>query len=159
MNSLIITSIDIVKLERIAKLLASYLKKGDIILLGGDLGAGKTTFTQFLAQEMNVDEKEYVSSPSYALLHEYTATIPFYHMDLYRLHDADDVEDAGLLEYMYAEGLCVVEWPERLGINKPNEYLAINFEIVEADSRNIDFFLCGKRWGQKQSMFKELSLL
>ena len=70
-------------------------------------------------------EDDYVSSPSFALMHEYQSRLPVYHMDLYRLAGEDDVEASGLLEYFDLQGVVVVEWPERLGIFIPEAHLAI----------------------------------
>ena len=116
---------DLPALERIAQVLAEQLQAGDVLLLYGSLGAGKTTFTQLLARGLGVGEDDYVSSPSFALMHEYQSRLPVYHMDLYRLAGEDDVEASGLLEYFDLQGVVVVEWPERLGIFIPEAHLAI----------------------------------
>ena len=75
--------------------------------------AGKTTLTQSIAQGLEVPEDQYVSSPSFALLHEYPGRIPLFHLDCYRLAGEEDVEGAGLADYIGGPGLTVIEWPDR----------------------------------------------
>ena len=116
---------DLAALRWFAKELAAQLQPGDVLLLYGSLGAGKTTLTQLLASFLGVGENEYVSSPSFSLVHEYQGRLPIYHMDLYRLGGEDDVEASGLLEYFDDQGVVVVEWPERLGTQGWPEALAL----------------------------------
>jgi tRNA threonylcarbamoyladenosine biosynthesis protein TsaE len=110
-------------------------KNGDVILLHGGLGVGKTTLTQAIAAGLGVPPDQYVSSPSFALLHEYQGRLPLFHLDCYRLADEEDVEGAGLLEYIGRTGLTVVEWPERLGRLRPVERLDIFLEAVSESGR------------------------
>lgn len=98
----------------LAAALAPLLQLGDVLLLHGALGAGKTSLVQVLAEALGVQEDQYVSSPSFALLHEYQGRLPLYHMDFYRLQDHEEVEAAGLLEPFAQPGICLVEWPDRL---------------------------------------------
>ena len=128
------------QLEQIAAQIALQLLPGDIILLYGELGSGKTTFTQFLSRALQVPDDEYVASPSFALLHEYRGSLPIYHMDLYRLNSEEQVEESGLLEYFNRDGVTVVEWPERLGNQVPEEYLSLHFREEVGDRF---FCLCG----------------
>jgi tRNA threonylcarbamoyladenosine biosynthesis protein TsaE len=91
---------------------AARLKAGDAVALRGSLGAGKTLFSRGVARALGYDGP--VSSPSYALVHEYPARFPVYHMDLYRLAPGADWEEIGLAHYLDGHGVCLVEWPERL---------------------------------------------
>jgi tRNA threonylcarbamoyladenosine biosynthesis protein TsaE len=120
---------------RFGRLLGALCALGDVIGLGGDLGAGKTTLTQAIAAGAGVDPAEYVNSPSFALLHEYHGRIPFYHMDFYRLHGADDVVGLGLDEYLYRSGIAVVEWYERAESVFPGSTLFVDLVIVDAERR------------------------
>lgn len=91
--------------------LGTVLKAGDVLLLAGDLGAGKTTLTQGLAQGLGVTE--FVNSPTFVIINEYdTGRLPLYHMDLYRVEDEAQLFDLGLEEYLFGKGICVIEWPE-----------------------------------------------
>lgn len=127
-------------------MLAGMLHPGDVLLLFGPLGAGKTTFTQILARELGVGEEQYVSSPSFALMHEYRGRLPIAHMDLYRLAGEDDIEAAGLLDYLGQEALSIVEWPERLGDLTPQNRLDILIEPVDAMLRHLRLTPHGKDW-------------
>lgn len=117
---------DLPALGRLATALAEELGAGDVVLLYGTLGAGKTTFVQLLAQVLQVADA--VSSPSFALVHEYSGRLELCHMDLYRLSGAEDVEDSGLLEYFDSGAVVLVEWPERLGALIPPERLDLFFD-------------------------------
>lgn len=87
------------------------LKAGDILLLEGDLGAGKTTFTQGLAKGLGVSE--YVNSPTFVIINEYfSGTLPLYHMDLYRVEEEAQLYDLGVEEYFFGNGVSVIEWPQ-----------------------------------------------
>lgn len=122
---------------------------GDVILLTGDLGAGKTTLTQFIARSLGVPDEYYVTSPSFALLHEYPGRIPLYHMDCYRLQSEDDVEESGLVDYIVADGLSVVEWPDRLGSLIPDDRLDIEIYLLENESRIVQITPHGDLWQKR----------
>ncbi len=117
------------------RLLGQSAQPGDVICLDGDLGAGKTTLTQAIAQGLGVPASEYVTSPSFAILHEYQGRLPLYHMDFYRLTDAADVQDMGLDEYLFLSGLAVLEWCERAGGLIPATSLKINMTTLPDESR------------------------
>jgi tRNA threonylcarbamoyladenosine biosynthesis protein TsaE len=96
----------------IAAEFAATLRPGDAVALRGPLGAGKTLFAGGVARALGYDGP--VSSPSYALVHEYAGKVPVYHMDLYRLAPGADWEEIGLSHYLDGKGICLIEWPERL---------------------------------------------
>ena len=96
----------------IATEFAATLKPGDAVALRGALGAGKTLFAGGVARALGYSGP--VSSPSYALVHEYAGKVPVYHMDLYRLAPGADWEEIGLAHYLDGKGICLIEWPERL---------------------------------------------
>jgi tRNA threonylcarbamoyladenosine biosynthesis protein TsaE len=142
-------------LPPLADALAAVLEPGDTLLLQGELGAGKTTLTQLLARALGVGEDQYVASPSFALLHEYTGRLPIFHMDLYRLSGEDDVEAAGLLEYFEQQGVCVVEWPDRLGSLTPDSRLDIRIEPRPFEARQFILFPRGDVWRQRMARIAE----
>ncbi len=107
--------------KKLASQMAQKLKIGDVVLLKGDLGAGKTTFIQGLAQGLGVPEDYYVSSPTFALINQYPGRITLFHVDLYRL-EASEVEDLGL-EDLLEEGILAIEWAERLPYSFPHSLL------------------------------------
>ena len=115
--------------------LAATLKPGDVLLLSGDLGAGKTTFVKGLAAGLGIDPDE-VSSPTFTLLHEYRGgRLTLYHADLYRL-DKTATDDLGLEETGVRDGVLAIEWPDRLSHDISDAKL-IRLEIVNDASRRI----------------------
>lgn len=122
---------------------------GEVITLAGSLGAGKTTLTQGIGQGLQVPESCYITSPTFSLLHEYPGRIPLYHMDLYRLHDETEIEELGLLDYLYGTGLTVIEWPERLGSLMPKERLHIELLMLNETERRGEITAHGDGWREK----------
>ena len=148
-DALIVPCTGLAAVSVLATLLAEELVAGDVLLLTGPLGAGKTTFVQALATAMDVGEDQYVSSPSFALVHEYRGRLPIVHMDLYRLDREEDVEAAGLLDYFDHESVCVVEWPDRLGTLTPEHRLDIRIEPDAASTRRFVLMPQGASWRQR----------
>lgn len=118
--------------EKLGRLLGSLATSGDVICLDGDLGAGKTALSQAIARGLGVPDNCYVTSPSFAILHEYEGRIPMYHMDFYRLQDAGEVEDLGFEEYFYLDGLTVIEWSTRALEILPEERMILTI-VQNAD--------------------------
>lgn len=139
-----ITVTSLLETEALAKVIGSSAHAGDIIILSGDLGAGKTTMTKGIALGLGIDRM--IKSPTYTIIREYqSGRIPLYHMDVYRV--AGQTEDLGLEEYFDGEGLSVVEWGQLLAEDLPEQYLAITLEKdseVE-DKRVITLQGVGKR--------------
>ncbi|MFW2364832.1 MAG: tRNA (adenosine(37)-N6)-threonylcarbamoyltransferase complex ATPase subunit type 1 TsaE [Desulforhopalus sp.] len=128
MNTFVFYLPGIAETEVLGQLLGRRARPGDIICLDGDLGAGKTTLTQAIGRGLGVAEGCYITSPSFAILHEYEGRIPMFHMDFYRLQGAEEVEDLGFEEYFYFEGLTVIEWSKRAVEVLPE--VRMSFEIV-----------------------------
>lgn len=127
--------------QNIAYRLGVLVKQKDVILLEGDLGAGKTTFTKGLAKGLNI--KRTVNSPTFNIIKEYQGRIPLYHMDVYRLEGSN--EDLGFEEYFMGEGVCVVEWAHLIEDYLPKEHLKI--VITHSDNgRDITFIPNGTRY-------------
>ena len=97
--------------------LGKCLKPGDIVLLFGDLGAGKTTLTQGICLGLGLNKGEYIRSPTFTLVNEYLGDFPIYHIDLYRLDSFSEIEALGLEEYLFSDGVCIIEWAEKLSPN------------------------------------------
>ncbi|WP_310600272.1 tRNA (adenosine(37)-N6)-threonylcarbamoyltransferase complex ATPase subunit type 1 TsaE [Desulfobulbus sp.] len=136
-------------LTPLAAALAELLVAGDVLLLSGGLGAGKTTLTQALARALEIGDDQYVSSPSFALVHEYTGRLPVVHMDLYRLDNEEDVEAAGLADFFERSAVCVVEWPDQLGGLAPEERLEILIEQNPPAARRLLLVPRGSSWQQR----------
>jgi len=135
--------------RRLGVLLGRTSRRGDVILLTGQLGAGKTTLAQFIAEGLEVPAEYYVTSPSFSLVHEYPGRIPLYHLDCYRLEGEDDVEESGLMDYIAADGLTVVEWPDRLGSLVPAERLDMEIRLAGDDVRVAVLTPHGERWRKR----------
>jgi len=135
--------------ESFGTVLGKTAAPGDIITLGGTLGAGKTTLTQAIGRGLGVAPDIYITSPTFTLLHEYHGRLPLYHMDFYRLGSEDEIESVGLLEYLYGRGLTVIEWPERLGSLMPTERLHVDLIISGENSRTANLFPYGDAWQKK----------
>ncbi len=118
------------------KHLAKALKKGDIICLFGDLGSGKTTLIKGIAEGLNIDPKK-VNSPTFVLMNIYQGRLPLFHFDLYRLEDLHGISSIGYDEFLYGDGISVIEWADRLGEFLPEEYLKIEMKHKKLDERVI----------------------
>jgi tRNA threonylcarbamoyladenosine biosynthesis protein TsaE len=122
---------------RAGRELAAHLEPGSIVCLHGDLGAGKTHFVKGLASYFDILENQ-VNSPTFTLIHEYTTgRIPVYHFDAYRLNDPAEALEIGIPDYLYGDGICVIEWPEKLGKLIPDDALHINLTKLGPTSREI----------------------
>ncbi len=119
--------------EKIGKIISRCLEKGTVLCLGGDLGAGKTAITQFIAKEFGV--KEYITSPTFNIIKEYEGRLPFYHMDVYRIESEDDMYDLGYDEYIYSEGVTVIEWSENIRGILPDERIDIKIDRIDDNKR------------------------
>ncbi|KPJ64598.1 hypothetical protein AMJ44_12530 [candidate division WOR-1 bacterium DG_54_3] len=120
----------------LGKRIGAFLVANDILALIGPLGAGKTTLIQGIAQGLEV--KDYVTSPTFIIINEYQGRFPFYHIDLYRLEEVKDIEELGIEEYFTREGVCVIEWAEKLKELKPKNVKTIEMEIVSESERKIN---------------------
>ncbi|KAB7704486.1 tRNA (adenosine(37)-N6)-threonylcarbamoyltransferase complex ATPase subunit type 1 TsaE [Bacillus aerolatus] len=128
--------------QAFAERLAELLTPGDVLLLEGDLGAGKTTFTQGLAKGLGVSRN--VNSPTFTIIKEYKGRLPLYHMDVYRVSDAE--EDLGFDEYFYGNGVCVVEWAHLIEQQLPEHYLKVMISHKGNDEREIRLEPTGSRY-------------
>ena len=134
--------------------MAHALKGGDIIGLVGDLGSGKTTFTKGIARGLKIKEDE-VNSPTFTLMNVYEGRLSVFHFDLYRLDQIKEILNLGYEEFLYGEGVSVIEWAEKLGRLLPPNYLNVGFENTSENERLIKFLPQGKR---AQEIIKRLKL-
>lgn len=117
--------------------LGRLLKPGDVLALFGDLGAGKTTFTKGLAVGLGLEAD--VHSPTFTLIHEHPGPTPLYHIDLYRLSSEEEVEYIGIDEYIYSDGVTIIEWADRMKSLLPEERLDMEFKMKGDTEREITF--------------------
>lgn len=128
---------------KLAEHLAGLVNEGSLIALDGDLGAGKTTFSQALARSLGVSDT--VNSPTFTIIKEYQGRLPFYHMDVYRITELE-ADDLGLDEYFYGQGLTVVEWAQRIEAILPQERLAIYIENTGPEERSFNLVPSGEKY-------------
>lgn len=128
--------------ESFGKELGQKAQPGDIITLEGDLGAGKTTLTQFIGHGLEVPDSCYITSPTFSLLHEYPGRLPLYHFDLYRVSE-EEIFELGFEDYFYGNGLTVIEWPDRLGSMMPENRLRIQLKFSGDQGRLAIITPCG----------------
>ena len=129
--------------KAIARQIGQAAKPGDVILLVGELGAGKTVFTQGLAEGLGVAET--VNSPTFVLLHEYHGRLTLYHYDLYRLANIEQTVTREWQEFLYGDGVSVVEWANRASDFLPAEHLLLEFTIESETRRVLQLTAAGQR--------------
>ena len=127
---------------------------GDVYLLSGNLGAGKTCFTQGIARGLGIED--YVMSPSFVILREHQGRLQLYHIDLYRLEGVAETADLGLDDYLFGQGVCVVEWAERARSVLPAEHLAVNIEYAGDEERCFQIEAKGPRYHDIIGQLKKL---
>jgi tRNA threonylcarbamoyladenosine biosynthesis protein TsaE len=130
--------------RRLARELGRLAPPGLVIALTGDLGSGKTTFVQGLAQGLAVPPDCYVTSPSFTLINEYQGRIPLCHADLYRLGEGADLEAVGLLERLDQDAVVAIEWAEAAAADLPTDHLAVRLEITGEQQRRITLIAGGR---------------
>ena len=121
--------------ENIARAFSKELKNGDVLCLNGDLGVGKTAFVQGLVKALGVNEP--ISSPTFTIVNCYEGTLPIYHFDVYRIDDSDEMYEIGFEEYVYGNGISIIEWSEKIADILPENRYEI--EIRKDYSIHEDF--------------------
>ena len=117
----------------IAKNYAKTLRGGDVVLLNGEMGAGKTAFTKGVALGLGI--KSEITSPTYAYLNEYDGKL--YHYDCYRLTSGEDAEALGLTDYFYLDGVCIIEWAQNIESALPKKVKIVTIEKINETTRKI----------------------
>jgi tRNA threonylcarbamoyladenosine biosynthesis protein TsaE len=149
---LISNSVD--ETKKMAKKLASLFEAGDIISLTGDLGAGKTSFVQGLAQALDITLQ--IISPTFTLIREYPGKPPLYHFDVYRLKNIQELVELGYEEYFFGEGVCVIEWGDKIRELLPAEHLEIEFRRESENRRKLFVRAYGDKWRNKAKKWVKL---
>jgi tRNA threonylcarbamoyladenosine biosynthesis protein TsaE len=134
--------------------LGELARPGDIFLLSGTLGVGKTCFTQGIA--WGLDIREYALSPTFVLMRELKGKLPLYHIDLYRLDRIEEISELGLDDYLFGNGLCVIEWAEKGLSVLPAEHLLVKIDYLDDTERYFEFTPHGKRYEKLLSQLKLL---
>ena len=136
----------------LGKRIAELVKSGQIILLKGELGTGKTRLVQGIASRLKIENQ--VTSPTYNLINEYRGKLSLYHMDLYRIDDEFELYNIGFEDYLYRDGIIVIEWPE-IALNLiPDDFLLLEFKVIANKKRKIKISGVGV---QSEKILKGLS--
>ena len=152
MKSLKLTSHNLEETRKLGIHLGELAQPGDIYLLMGNLGTGKTTLTQGIA--WGLGSTDYALSPTFVLMRELKGRQALYHIDLYRLDDIAEISDLGLDDYLYGSGLCVIEWAEKGLSVLPAEHLLIKIDYLSDSGRSFEFIPHGKRYEKLLSQLK-----
>lgn len=147
----------------LGKSFGSSLNAGDIVLLFGDLGAGKTKLTQGICSGLELDEDFYIRSPTFTLINEYPGKFPIYHIDLYRLETPEEIYSLGLEEILFNRGVTIIEWAEKLRSNQNPDDLLMNIEeryeikinIISDSQRELTFH----KFSPQPKTFPDFTLL
>lgn len=138
---------------KLGRRLGKLAEPGDIVLLVGDLGTGKTCLAQGIARGLGIGE--YTPSPSFVLIREFYGRLPLYHMDLYRLDRIQEIADLGLDDYLYGSGICVIEWAEKgLGLLPP-QHLLIELSHLSSSERRLKLRPHGPRYREMAAQLLE----
>ena len=126
--------------------LGKLLFPGSVVALIGPLGAGKTQLVRAVSEGLLIRDSRIVTSPTFVLIQEYDARLPIYHFDTYRLADERAFLDLGVQEYFEGEGVCLIEWADRVERSLPSEYLRITFEVTGETTRKLTVQALGHRY-------------
>lgn len=140
--------------KEIGRVIGHLLEPGNIVLLFGELGTGKTCLTKGIADGVGIEKEQHVTSPSYILINIYSGKIPVYHIDLYRIQDSEAIYELGLEEYLYGEGICVVEWADRM-TELPESYIKVVLEWIDFEKRHFHISSVGKGYDRVVNRLKE----
>lgn len=123
----------------LGKKLGSFLKKGDVVALQGTLAAGKTTITKGIAKALGVEDT--ITSPTFCLISEYQGKIPLYHFDVYRLQGADDFANLGAEDMIYGDGVCLIEWSEKIMDELPKKTIIVKLAPADGNPNARDILV------------------
>ncbi|MDD3223975.1 MAG: tRNA (adenosine(37)-N6)-threonylcarbamoyltransferase complex ATPase subunit type 1 TsaE [Clostridium sp.] len=139
----------------LGKKLGSLLNKGDIICLNGDLGTGKTHFTKGIAKGLLIDD--YITSPTFNIVNEYTGRLKLYHFDVYRVNDPDEIYAIGFDEYIFSDAVSIIEWSNYIDELLPKERISIKIEKLLEKGPNFRKIVINY-FGDRYNYVKEITL-
>jgi len=140
-----ITTCSPAETEKLGFCIGSLLQPGSFLALRGGLGGGKTCLTRGVVAAVAPESSSLVASPTYAIMNCYPGSTPVYHFDFYRLTCDDDIVELGFEEFFYGDGICIVEWSERLAELMPPDVLTLLFEYTGGDRRLISITSSGQQ--------------
>lgn len=137
--------------EGIGSFFAKRLIAGDILAFSGDLGSGKTCFIRGVCRGLKVPANIYITSPTFVILNRYEGRLPIYHFDFYRLISEEEIMDLGYEEYFFGQGVCLIEWAERVGGLMPEAHLKVNMYALSENERRIEFQFSDEQYRRRFS--------
>lgn len=129
----IFLSANVAETEKFGQSYAETLKRGDVVVLKGEMGAGKTVFCKGVAKGLGIDDE--ILSPTYAYMNDYGGKL--YHFDCYRLKNGAQAEALGLTDYFYADGVCLIEWAQNIADVLPEKYRTVEIQKTGGETRKI----------------------
>lgn len=145
---------DVEATRSLAAAIASVAAEGDLILLAGELGAGKTAFVQGFGAGLGVDGA--ITSPTFTLAHQYEGRLPMHHLDVYRLERFAEMDDIGVSELLDGGGVVLIEWGDAVAPALPKDYLEITLTYGEGDDeRRLELRCVGSRWTARERVLAE----
>lgn len=145
---------DVEATRALAAAVASVAAPGDVILLSGELGAGKTAFVQGFGAGLGVQER--ITSPTFTLAHHYEGALAMHHLDVYRLERLGEMDDIGVSELLDGEGVVLIEWGDAVAPVLPREYLEVAITYGEGDDdRELELRCVGGRWSARLRSLSE----
>ena len=141
--------------RRLGARLGQLVQAGQVIALLGELGSGKTRLVQGFGAGLGVPADEVINSPTFTFINEYRGRLPCYHIDLYRLTTPAEAETLGLDDLLHGDGVCIIEWADRLGDALPAERLEITFHYLSETKRRLVMRACGKEYSTLLKTFKD----
>ena len=141
--------------RRLGVRLGKLLQGGEIVGLIGELGTGKTCFVRGLTEGLGVSQETWIRSPTFTLVNEYHGRLPIYHIDLYRIDSTGELEELNLREYLYSNGVSLIEWFEYFPAGEVDDHLEIQLAYREGSKRQLTFVPHGVRY---EKLVKALQL-
>ena len=130
----------------LGKKIGALLKKGDVLALQGPLAAGKTTIAKGIAQALGVEDT--ITSPTFCLISEYQGRLPLYHFDVYRLQGSDDFANLGAEDMIYGDGVCLIEWSEKIMDELPKKTIILRLEVSPGKESERDIYIENWPYGE-----------
>lgn len=145
---------DVEATRALAAAVASVAAPGDVILLSGELGAGKTAFVQGFGAGLGVQER--ITSPTFTLAHQYEGAMAMHHLDVYRLERLAEMDDIGVSELLDGGGVVLIEWGDAVAPALPNDYLEVSMRYGDGDDdRHLELRCVGGRWSARHRILGE----
>jgi tRNA threonylcarbamoyladenosine biosynthesis protein TsaE len=137
--------------EKVGSIIGSYLQIGDVILLSGELGAGKTVIVKGIARSLRNSQEDPVISPTFTLIQEYNFYIKVYHIDLYRIFTSGELDELGIIELLGKKGITIIEWADKfLEYLLDYSFLNIHINVESEEKREILINFCGNLIGSRE---------